>query len=72
MDSISSLVAKSEDLDSNAKCREMWQVDLLEDSERTRVEVWTRVMGYHRPTSSFNLGKQGEFAERQYFKELRI
>ena len=31
-------------------------------------EVWTRVMGYHRPISEFNLGKQGEFAERKCFK----
>ncbi len=30
-------------------------------------EVWTRVMGYHRPVASFNLGKQGEFEERRFF-----
>jgi ribonucleoside-triphosphate reductase len=34
-------------------------------------EVWTRVMGYHRPVSSFNLGKQGEFRERQFFEEAQ-
>lgn len=39
----------------------------LNDSELTRCEVWTRVMGYHRPISSFNIGKQGEVAERKYF-----
>ena len=32
-------------------------------------EVWTRVMGYFRPVQSFNIGKKGEFAERQYFSE---
>lgn len=32
-------------------------------------EVWTRVMGYHRPVTSFNIGKQGEFAERVSFEE---
>lgn len=32
-------------------------------------EVWTRVMGYHRPVSSFNQGKKGEFHERTYFSE---
>ncbi len=42
---------------------------VLKDEERTKCEVWTRVMGYHRPTSSFNIGKQGEFAERKYFTE---
>ena len=39
----------------------------LTDGERTRCEVWTRVLGSHRPISSFNIGKQGEVAERKYF-----
>ncbi|MCX7117837.1 MAG: ribonucleoside triphosphate reductase, partial [Legionellales bacterium] len=34
-----------------------------------RCEVWTRVMGYHRPVSSFNIGKKGEFHERLFFVE---
>jgi anaerobic ribonucleoside-triphosphate reductase len=34
-------------------------------------EIWTRVMGYHRPVSSFNKGKKGEFAERKFFEEER-
>ena len=42
---------------------------LLEESERTRTEVWTRVMGYHRPVSAFNPGKKNEHAERLHFKE---
>ena len=42
---------------------------VLDDSERQPCEVWTRVMGYHRPTSSFNIGKQGEYAERTCFVE---
>jgi anaerobic ribonucleoside-triphosphate reductase len=41
----------------------------LDDSERQRCEIWTRVMGYHRPTDSFNIGKQGEHAERKFFVE---
>ena len=32
-------------------------------------EIWTRVMGYHRPVSSFNRGKRGEFHERRFFEE---
>ena len=44
---------------------------LLSDEERQRCEVWTRVMGYHRPVSSFNKGKQGEFSERTFFEENR-
>jgi len=31
--------------------------------------VWTRVMGYHRPVASFNLGKTGEHGERRHFRE---
>ena len=41
----------------------------LTDDERQPCEVWTRVMGYHRPTTSFNIGKQSEWAERKFFKE---
>lgn len=44
----------------------------LSDSERQPCEIWTRVMGYHRPLSSFNIGKQGEFHERQFFEEARV
>lgn len=39
------------------------------DAERTPCEIWTRVMGYHRPTSSFNPGKQSEHRERRFFVE---
>jgi len=35
---------------------------------RTRTEIWTRVMGYHRPTFSFNPGKVSEHDERVHFK----
>lgn len=42
----------------------------LLDSERQPCEVWTRVMGYHRPVSSFNIGKQGEHNERNFFQEI--
>ncbi|MBK1719373.1 hypothetical protein CKO27_17285 [Thiocystis violacea] len=41
----------------------------LNDEERTPCEVWTRVMGYHRPVSAFNTGKRAEHAERCYFNE---
>jgi anaerobic ribonucleoside-triphosphate reductase len=44
----------------------------LKDEERQRCEVWTRVMGYFRPVTSFNTGKQGEFAERVCFREPRL
>ncbi|WP_177419700.1 anaerobic ribonucleoside-triphosphate reductase [endosymbiont of Lamellibrachia barhami] len=41
----------------------------LKEEERTRCEVWTRVMGYHRPVSAFNPGKQSEHRDRRCFKE---
>ena len=41
----------------------------LADAERQPCEVWTRVMGYHRPISAYNIGKKGEAQERTYFSE---
>lgn len=38
-------------------------------TKRTRCVVYTRVMGYHRPVESFNVGKKGEYKERVKFKE---
>ena len=50
-------------------CHTLQAHPLLAEHERQRCEVWTRVMGYHRPMGSFNVGKQGEFNERRYFAE---
>lgn len=41
----------------------------LKDEERTPCEIWTRVMGYHRPVSEFNRGKKSEYYSRKCFKE---
>ena len=46
-------------------------VELAED-ERQRCEVWTRVMGYHRPVSEFNAGKKSEHAARLHFRETPL
>lgn len=43
----------------------------LSDEERQPCEIWTRVMGYHRPVSEFNKGKKSEFYSRQYFTESK-
>lgn len=43
----------------------------LKDSERQPCEIWTRVMGYHRPKDSFNKGKKAEFDERKNFTEAK-
>jgi anaerobic ribonucleoside-triphosphate reductase len=45
------------------------ETNTLADDERQRCEVWTRVMGYHRPVASFNIGKRGEHCERRFFRE---
>ncbi len=39
-----------------------------EKKQRTRCEVYTRVMWYHRPVSFFNEGKKSEFYSRKYYK----
>ena len=46
--------------------------DELPKEKRQKCEVWTRVMGYHRPVDGFNPGKQSEFKERLCFSEPKI
>ncbi len=33
------------------------------------VECWSRVMGYYRPMSEYNVGKRQEHADRKLFTE---
>jgi len=40
--------------------------------ERQPCEIWTRVMGYHRPISQFNRGKKQEHEDRKHFREIRL
>ncbi|MEA3373213.1 MAG: anaerobic ribonucleoside-triphosphate reductase [Campylobacterota bacterium] len=37
--------------------------------KRTKCIIYTRVMGYHRPVESFNIGKKAEHTERKQFVE---
>ncbi|UPT77783.1 anaerobic ribonucleoside-triphosphate reductase [Sulfurovum sp. XGS-02] len=39
----------------------------VHEAQRTKCIVYTRVMGYHRPVESFNIGKKGEHQERKFF-----
>lgn len=39
------------------------------NDKRTKTIVYTRVMGYHRPVESFNIGKKGEHRQRKHFLE---
>ncbi len=41
-------------------------------SERNKCLVYTRVMGYHRPVESFNIGKKGEHIQRTHFTERKF
>ncbi|THF65446.1 hypothetical protein E6C76_07575 [Pseudothauera nasutitermitis] len=56
---------------SATETRHLADTITLSDDERQPCEVWTRVMGYHRPVASFNTGKKGEHAERRFFAENR-
>ena len=43
-------------------------LEKLQD-KRTKCLVYTRVMGYCKPTENFNTGKKGEHKERMMFVE---
>ncbi len=47
-------------------------VSTIQNEQRTRCEVWTRVMGYHRPVSNYNRGKKSEHYSRKHFEECAI
>ena len=40
---------------------------IIPESKRTKCEVYSRVVGYLRPLSQFNKGKQAEFKLRKNF-----
>jgi anaerobic ribonucleoside-triphosphate reductase len=51
----------------------MTQAQILEKykDQRQCCELYSRVMGYFRPVHTWNIGKQGEFAERKLFVESK-
>jgi ribonucleoside-triphosphate reductase (formate) len=40
----------------------------MNECERTRCEIYSRVCGYMRPIEQWNEGKQAEFFERKSYK----
>ena len=46
-----------------------FEVTFKDGSKRQICEVWSRVMGYLRPSTEFNIGKYSEFESRKYFNE---
>jgi anaerobic ribonucleoside-triphosphate reductase len=59
-----------ENMNDMPEARTLERQIALDDTERQPCEVWTRVMGYHRPVASFNTGKKGEHYERRFFREV--
>ncbi len=41
---------------------------MVNKKARTKCEVWSRVVGYLRPTARWNDGKLAEFGDRVVFK----
>ena len=39
----------------------------IKEEDRTKCEVYSRVMGYIRPKNSYNKGKEQEAKDRTYF-----
>lgn len=44
-------------------------VTFKDGSQQQICEVWSRVMGYYRPMSEYNVGKRQEHADRLLFAE---
>jgi len=40
----------------------------MDQKQRTKCEVYSRVVGYLRPVDQWNIGKQEEFKQRKEFK----
>lgn len=41
---------------------------VIPEEERTKAEVYSRVVGYLRPVEQWNPGKQAEFSDRKPFR----
>lgn len=44
------------------------QMEKIVKKERTKCDVYTRVVGYITPTRQWNVGKLAEFGDRKTFK----
>lgn len=40
----------------------------MNNEERTRCEVFSRIVGYYRPTQQWNKSKQSEFKDRKTYE----
>ncbi|MFH1801422.1 MAG: anaerobic ribonucleoside-triphosphate reductase [archaeon] len=55
-------------IDESAKIPEKEEKKTSGDLKRTKCEVYSRVVGYFRPVSQWNEGKQAEWEDRKMFK----
>jgi len=44
----------------------------VDNSKRQRCEIWTRVCGYHRPKTRYNLGKKKEHSDMIKYSEEKL
>jgi len=44
----------------------------MDNSKRTKTEIFSRICGYLRPTATWNEGKIEEFSDRKLFDNNRI
>ncbi len=56
--------------DYKNKSVEIQRLDEL-SSERTRCEVYSRIVGYLRPVAQWNEGKKAEFGDRKTYDKAR-
>jgi hypothetical protein len=57
------------DLDQVKTCDPDRQtITLLDGRVRQKTEVFSRIMGYHRPINAANKGKQQEHRDRKFFR----
>lgn len=46
-------------------------VTFKDGSKRRICEIWSRCMGYYRPSTEYNVGKYSEFESRKPFTEIK-
>lgn len=47
------------------------QILEMKEEERTKCEVYSRIVGYLRPVSQWNVGKKAEFIDRKTFNRTK-
>jgi len=48
------------------------QIVTVEDRDRTRCQVWSRVVGYYRPMDDWNSAKKAEWTDRTKYEPPQL